>query len=503
MDFITDITARRAALTPHRTAFHDGPLGIVMTYAELEANCRKAAGFLAAQGVHHGDRVGVLCRNRIEFFELLFACAKLGAILVPLNWRMTARELRELIEDCSPGLCLTGQEDRALAEQALNGSSIPLIDLEETYPAGRDAATPHPGRPAWPGDETWYLIYTSGTTGRPKGVIQTYRMAMVNHVNITQATGLSAGDATLYFLPHFHTAGVNLHALPALIAGALVRILPGFEPAPLLAMVQAGELDVILGVPSVFRELILHPDFGTTDLTRTRHWASGGAPLPDAIVTEFARRGARLCNGFGMTETGPTAFLAAPEDALDRIGSVGKTQLLVEARIAGPDGRILPPGEIGEVQFFGPGLTPGYWQRPAETAALFTDDGWLRSGDLGRIDAEGHGYVVGRIKEMYISGGENVYPAEVETVLATHPDITEAAVRGVDDPRWGEVGCAYVLTRPGATLTADMLARWCRERLAAYKTPRHFIFCDTLPRTSAGKVQKHLLPLPQTESRSE
>ena len=503
MDIITDITARRAALTPNRIAFQEGGDGIQTSYAELDMNCRKAAGFLAAEGVRHGDRVGVLCRNRIEFFELLFACAKLGAILVPLNWRMTGRELRDLIADCTPRLCLTGTEDRALAEQALAGGDTPLIDLDNTYLAGRDAATPHAGRPAWPGDETWYLIYTSGTTGRPKGVIQTYRMAMVNYVNITQATGLRADDATVYFLPHFHTAGINLHALPALIAGALVRILPGFEPASLLALSDAGLLDVILAVPSVFRELILHPDFENTDLTRTRHWASGGAPLPDEIVTAFARRGARLCNGFGMTETGPTAFLADPADALDHIGSVGKTQLLVDARIAAPDGTILPPGEIGEFQFFGPGLTPGYWQRPAETAALFTDDGWLRSGDLGRIDAAGHGYVVGRIKEMYISGGENVYPAEIEHTLSTHPDIIEAAIRGVDDPRWGEVGCAYILARPGAGLTADALSRWCRERLAAYKTPRHFIFCDDLPRTSAGKVQKHLLPLPQTITRSE
>jgi fatty-acyl-CoA synthase len=503
MDIITDITARRAVLTPGRTALHDVPTGRALTYAQLDENSRKAAGFLASEGIRPGDRIGVLCRNRIEFFELLFACAKLGAILVPLNWRMTGRELRELIEDCTPRLCLTCQEDRALAEQAVAGSETRLVDLEEAYPTGRDTADPHPGRPAWPGDETWYLIYTSGTTGRPKGVIQTYRMAMVNYLNITQATGLSAHDSTLNFLPLFHTAGINLHTLPTLIAGGRVHILPGFEPGPLLSLVQSGELDILLAVPSVFRELILHPDFAATDLNRTRHWASGGAPLPDAIVTAFAERGARLCNGFGMTETGPTAFLADPADALDHIGSVGKTQLLVDARIAAPDGTILPPGEVGEVQFFGPGLTPGYWQRPAETAALFTQDGWLRSGDLGRIDADGHGYVVGRIKEMYISGGENVYPIEVEQVLESHPDILEAAVRGIEDAKWGEVGCAYLRIRPGSGLTSDQVSRWCRDRLASYKIPRHVLICDDLPRTSAGKVRKHLLPLPQTASRSE
>ncbi|MAK64386.1 MAG: acid--CoA ligase [Maricaulis sp.] len=500
MDIITDITARRAALSPDHIAFHDVMTGREVSYGELDRNCCQAAGFLSARGVRAGDRVGVLCRNRVEFFELLFACAKLGAILVPLNWRMSDRELRDLVSDCTPRLCLSGREDRALAQKALAGTGIDLIDLDQEYAPARDAAEPHDGREAWPGDETWYLIYTSGTTGRPKGVIQTYRMAQVNAFNITQATGLSASDSTLNFLPLFHTAGINLHTLPTLFAGGRVHILPGFEPGPLLALVQSGQLDVLLAVPSVFRELILHPDFETTDLTRTRHWASGGAPLPDAIVTAFAERGARLCNGFGMTETGPTAFLADPADALSHIGSVGKTQPLVDARIAAPDGRILPPGEIGEVQFFGPGLTPGYWQRPAETAELFTDDGWLRSGDLGRIDAEGHGYVVGRIKEMYISGGENVYPIEIEQVLDEHPDILEAAVRGVDDPKWGEVGCAYVRIRPGSGLTQEGITRWCRDHLAAYKTPRHILICDDLPRTSAGKIQKHLLPLPQIDS---
>ena len=500
MDILTDITARRAALAPDATAFHVVETGETLSYADLDRRSACAASLLAADGVGPGDRVAVLCRNRVEFFELLFACAKLGAILVPLNWRMPASELGSLIADCAPKVLAAGVEDRETAHAATAGYDIPVLDLETDYPARRDAADPHPGRQAWPGNETWYLIYTSGTTGRPKGVIQTYRMALVNAINIGQAIGLRGGDATLNFLPLFHTAGINLHTLPVLINGGKVHILPGFDAGRTLALIDAGELDVFLGVPAVYRELTLHPDFATTELTRLRHWSCGGAPLPDVLVEAMADRGAIVCNGFGMTETGPTAFLSNEANALRKIGSVGKAQMLIEARVAGPDGTALPPGETGEIQFFGPGLTPGYWQRPDETAALFTSDGWLKSGDLGRFDDEGYCYVAGRIKEMYISGGENVYPAEVENVLAQHPAIQEAAVAGVPDEKWGEVGCAHIILRQGQSLDAPALTRWCRERMAAYKVPRHVVFADDFPRTAAGKVQKHLLPVPETLS---
>ncbi|WP_370366446.1 AMP-binding protein [Maricaulis sp.] len=500
MDILTDITARRAALAPDATAFHIVETGETLSYAGLDRRSACAASLLAADGIDAGDRVAILCRNRVEFFELLFACAKLGAILVPLNWCMPASELDGLVADCTPKLIVFGDEDRETAAALTRTHSLASLDLETGYAGRRDALEPHAGRTAWPGDEPWYLIYTSGTTGRPKGVIQTYRMALVNAINIGQAIGLRPGDATLNFLPLFHTAGINLHTLPVLINGGKVHILPGFDPAATLALIDAGELDVFIGVPAVYRELTLHPDFETTELTRLRHWSCGGAPLPDVLVETMARKGALVCNGFGMTETGPTAFLSDEANALRKIGSVGKAQVLVEARVAGPDGRALPPGETGEIQFFGPGLTPGYWQRPEETAALFTPDGWLKSGDLGRFDDEGYCYVAGRIKEMYISGGENVYPAEVENVLCLHPAVQEAAVAGVPDEKWGEVGCAHIILRQGVSVDAKALSDWCRERLAAYKVPRHFRFTDDLPRTAAGKVQKHLLPVPEALS---
>jgi fatty-acyl-CoA synthase len=497
MDILTDITARRAALTPDRTAFHVVETGESVTYAALDDRSARAARVLADHGVGPGDRVAILCRNRIEFFEALFACAKLGAILAPLNWRMPARELSDLLADCAPKLLLTGREDAETAAGAAGPTGLHILDLETDWRTARDAAEPHPGRPAWPGEETWYLIYTSGTTGKPKGVIQTYRMALVNYINISQAIGLRDGDASLNFLPLFHTAGINLHTLPVLMAGGLIHILPGFDAGTTLKLIDEGRLDVMLCVPAVYRELTLHPAFETTDLTRLRHWSCGGAPMPDVLIEQFAARGAVVCNGFGMTETGPTAFLMDAGHALDKIGSVGKPQLLIDARIATPDGTPLPQGETGEVQFFGPGLTPGYWHRDEETAKLFTPDGWLKSGDLGRFDSDGYCFIAGRIKEMYISGGENVYPAEVENVLDEHPAILESAVSGVDDEKWGEVGCAHLILRAGETTSAEALRSWCRQRLAGYKVPRHFLIAEDFPRTAAGKVQKHLLPRPE------
>lgn len=493
---ITDLAAKRAEISPDAIAFTTVETGAALSYADFDRRASQAAQVLAETGISHGDRVVILCRNRVEFFEILFACAKLGAILVPLNWRMPASELAGLILDCSPGLLITGAEDRANGEAAIAGMAIDHLDLESAYPARRDQARPHDGRPVWPEDETWYLIYTSGTTGRPKGVIQTYGMAVVNYVNIGQAIGLRPGDRTLNFLPLFHTAGINLHTLPVFMAGGTNHILPGFEPGPMLALIDAGQLDVFIGVPACYRGLIQHEDFEKTDLTRLRHWACGGAPLPDILVETFAKHGAVVCNGMGMTETGPTVFLVDEAHALEKIGSVGKPQLLVKARVVDEADHPLPAGRTGELQFQGPGLTPGYWQRPEETQKLFTADGWLKSGDLARVDEDGYWFIAGRLKEMFISGGENVYPAEVENVLDEHPAVLESAVAGVPDEKWGEVGCAHILLRPNCEATAEELRTWCRERLAAYKVPKYVEFATDLPRTAAGKVQKHLLPKP-------
>jgi fatty-acyl-CoA synthase len=489
---LPDLIARRAELTPDAVALEEAATGRTLSYAELDDRAGRAASLLEARGVGAGDRVAVLCRNRPAFFELLFACGRLGAVLVPLNWRMPPAELDPLIAHASPRLLVYGAEDGGCVR--LLAAPPGLLDLDGGYEALVAAAASHPRRRRWPADGIWYLLYTSGTTGRPKGVIYTYGMAVANLVNIGSAIDLRSTDTTLSFLPHFHTAGINLHALPTLLQGGRVLVLPGFEAEAVIALLEARRLDTFFAVPTVYQALADHPRFAAAPLAAVRHWGCGGAPLPDALAHRCRDLGLRVCNGMGMTETGPTAFLAAPADAWDRIGSVGKPQLLVSVRIVAEDGRDAAEGEVGELLFAGPAVTPGYWNDLEATRAAFTADGWLRSGDLARRDADGFYWVAGRRKEMFVSGGENVYPAEVENVLAAHPAVIEAAVVAVPHPHWGEVGRAFL--RPAAgqpPAGADDLAAFCGARLARYKVPASFEYVDDFPRTAAGKVQKHLL----------
>ena len=489
---LVDVTAKRAALTPHKLAFEDALTGRTLSYAQLEERASRCAALFVSRGVRSEDRVAIVCRNRIEFFEAMFACAKLGAILVPLNWRAPAAELAPLLDDCTPALLVFGREDAETA-YALKQDGIALLGLDDDYESGILNTAPLRTDTRWPGDAIWSLLYTSGTTGQPKAVIQTYQMAAVNAFHVTQAFGLRGDDTTLNFLPLFHSAGIQLVTLPTLIAGGTVIVMPGFDARGALELMP--RLGIFFVVPAVYQQLALDPGFDGADLSHVRTWGCGGAPLSDVLVERFAAKGVRVCNGYGMTETGPTAFVAAPEDALSKIGSVGKPQMLLDVRIVTEGGRDAGINESGEIWMRGAGLTPGYWRRPEENAKAFTADGWLKSGDIGWRDADGCYYVAGRIKEMYISGGENVYPAEVENLLARHPSILEAAVIGVADERWGEVGRAYVLLRPDAApVSAAEIVQYCRTNLAAYKAPRHVTFVDDFPRTAAGKIRKHLLP---------
>lgn len=496
-ELIPDITAQRAQLTPDATAFRDLARGTSLSYAGLEAHVQGVAGVLEANGVAAGDRVAVLCRNRVEFFELLFACAKVGAVLVPFNWRMPAGELRPLLEDAQPKMLFFGDEDSGVAMQ-LDSAGMRPVALDDTGPGGyvvlRDTAEPVRGRAMWPGGETWYLLYTSGTTGKPKAVIQTPGMAIANYVNIRQAMAISGDDVCLNYLPLFHTAGINLVTLPTLLEGGEVLVLPGFEIEQIVRLLADGALDTFFAVPAVYQQISLHPSFAELDLSRIRNWGCGGAPMPDHLIEAYLERGARVCNGMGMTETGPTVFIMDGDMVEKKIGSVGKPQVLASVRLVDGQGNDVARGKEGELWFGGPNITPGYWGDPEATKRAFADGQWLRSGDIGRQDEDGYYYIAGRIKDMFISGGENVYPAEVENVLAAHPDIFEAAVVAMPDEKWGEVGCAYVLARPGHELPADAdITAYCREHLAPYKVPKQYIVVPDFPRTAAGKVQKHLL----------
>jgi fatty-acyl-CoA synthase len=493
MHTVFDFAAKRAELSPDVVAFEEVETGRRLTYAAFDARAERCAAWLEGLGTAPGERIAILCHNTATFFEVLFGCGKARVILVPLNWRQTPSELAPILADCGARLILHDAATAPLAGALGEASGVRLVPFDAYETLLGEVAHARARETAWPADRIWYLLYTSGTTGRPKAVIQTVGMALANYVNVSQATGLTRADTSINFLPLFHTAGINLHTLPVFIAGGTSTVLAKFEIDPLLDLIAEGRVSVFFGVPTIYQALSLSPRFATADLTRVRHWGCGGAPLPESLFRAFLARGVVVCAGMGMTETGPTVFLMSQEEAVDSIGSVGKPQILSEVRLVDAQGRDVAPGERGEILFRGPNITPGYFNNPEATAAAIDQDGWLHSGDVGRRDEAGNYYVVDRIKDMYISGGENVYPAEVEGVLTNHPAVLEAAVIGVADARWGEVGHAVIRLRPGQTCDADALRGFARTHLAAYKVPRYVTIVDDYPRTAAGKVQKHIL----------
>ncbi len=493
-DSVPDMAAKRAELSPDRIAFIDLEADRSWTFAAIDDAVGRVAAGLSALGMQAGDRLAVLTLNRVEFFIALFACQRTGIIMAPLNWRQPVAELVPVLSSVGASAVLfdTPNADNALAlAETLSLRSVsvePGVGADTCFQALMDTPAA-PARTAINAADPWYLLFTSGTTGLPKAVIQTPRMCWANTLNVAQAIDLTASDSSVNFLPLFHTAGINLYTLPLFLYGGVSTVLRKFEVDDIFSLVKSGSITQFFGVPAIYQALSLHAGVDEVDWSRLR-CACGGAPLPEAQIRFFADRGLNICNGFGMTETGPTAFLNDEAAAPVKIGSVGKAQMLTEARIDG----VLDdaPGE-GELLLRGPAITSGYFDNESATRQAFDSEGWLRTGDIARRDADGYHYIVDRIKDMYISGGENVYPAEVERVLHEHPDILEASVIGIAHDTWGEVGAAFLIARPGCVIEIDTLDAWCRERLAAYKVPKRFQVEADFPRTAAGKVRKPVL----------
>lgn len=490
-NLVPDMAAKRAELSPNKPAFTVHGTGEQWSFARINETANGLAHGLLAIGLKAGDRVGILTRNNVEFFVTLFACQKAKLVLAPLNWRQPIAELKSVIKKVGFHAIMF---DIASAETGLNVAQhfeVPSIGIGGQTEAAYEfdhliKSRNEPLCDMVDAEAVWYLLFTSGTTGTPKAVIQTAKMAWANTINIGQAIGLTGDDLAVNYLPLFHTAGINLFTLPIFLNGGHSRIVPQFDADALVEMIRRKQISKFFGVPAIYQMLSLRDDFDEIKFDEIK-FGCGGAALPEELIRIYAARGAHICNGFGMTETGPTAFYMDEPSVEKRIGSVGKVQSMTTMRLASvPDGE---PG-TGEVQFRGPAITPGYYLDETATKATFTNDGWLKSGDVGRRDKDGYVYVVDRIKDMYISGGENVYPAEVEKVLITHPDILEAAVIGVSDQKWGEVGAAFLLPRPGHKIDVSALPDWCRKRLAPYKVSKSFHVVDDFPRTAAGKIRK-------------
>lgn len=493
-----DWLAKRAELSPDKVVLVDAATGRRWTYAQFNEWAGRFAQFIRDQwGIGDGERIAILAPNSSDYFEILYGCAKAGVILVCLNWRLALPEMEFIANDASPRALIYDPEFAEAAHAlAQRTPAKMLMRLGESAPVGEwayeQALTRAGGQPLTmpprPLDEVWHLLYTAGTTGRPKGVLQTFGMVFYNAVNIAIATDLTSQDVTLNALPTFHTGGLNLYANPTFHVGGTAIIQRSFDPAETLRLLSE-EATAFFGVPAMYLFMSQHPDFEKYDLSRVRSWACGGASMPVHLLQWYAERGILIQQGFGMTETGPTVFLIDRDHALTKAGSVGKPQMHVAVRIVDRDGRDVPPGEMGELLIKGPGVTPGYWQLPEMTAEAI-EDGWLHSGDVARADEDGYYYIVDRWKDMFISGGENVYPAEVENVLYQMEEIAEVAVIGVPDPRWGEVGRAVVVLKPGAALTEEQVIRFCQGKIARYKIPKSVVFVDQLPRNPAGKVLK-------------
>ncbi|NOY54457.1 MAG: long-chain fatty acid--CoA ligase [Actinobacteria bacterium] len=479
-----------ADVRPGAVALIDDYTNRTFTYGRLDARVRAMAVWLAHKGVGEGDRVAFLSANTTDIFDVLFACAHLRAILVPLNWRLAVPELQFIVDDSEPKVLIYEDQFAGAAAQLNVAEGLALGEpyeeaLDAHDPAGApDVVAVH--------DDPWAIMYTSGTTGHPKGAIVTHGMFFWNAINMGDAVGLTQRSGNLNVLPTFHTGGLNLYTTPCLRLGARSVNLREFDPQKLLSWLTSGEITHFFGVPAVYQFLAEDPAWADADLSKVTSWASGGSALPVALLERYAERGVVIRQGMGLTETSPTLFLTDEEHALSKAGSVGKPVLHTAIRIVDEAGRDVARGEIGELWAKGPNVTPGYWHRPDANAASFTD-GWLHTGDAARMDDDGYVFIVDRWKDMFISGGENVYPAEVEQVLFRHPNVLDVAVIGVPDERWGEVGVAVVVPRDADAFDADELLGFCDGRLARYKIPKRAVVVDELPRNAAGKVLKRVL----------
>lgn len=501
MAAVNDWLRMRADLTPSRVALVDrvGRRG-ELTYARWNADADRTARFLAERlQVGRGDRVAVLSMNCVEMLDLWFACGKLGAIFQPLNWRLSPVELQELVRDAGASVLVYGP-DFASQVEVLRVAATPLqrfvaLDAETAAAADvrfseREKVSDAPVRPAEVGpDDAWALCYTGGTTGLPKGALLTYRSVMANAVNTVAGWGLTPDDCALLDAPLFHAGGLNVFTSPLVLAGGRSIVCKSFSADRVLELVAGRRISLYFGVPTMFLTLQAHQGFGAVDFAPLKLVITGGAPCPPPVFEAFWARGVDFRMGYGLTEAGPNNFGMPKERVREKLGSVGFPLPQVEIRIVS-EGRDCAPGEVGEVLIRGPHVCGGYWRRPEETARTIVD-GWLHTGDLGRVDQEGFHAIVGRKKELIISGGENVYPAEIEAVLAGHPAVAEAVVLGAPDPRWGEVPRAVVALRRQAT--AEELTAFCLQRLGKYKVPRSFSFLAELPKTAAGKIDRRRL----------
>jgi fatty-acyl-CoA synthase len=493
---LSDLIARNADFTPDKVALRF--TGRSLTYAALSQRIAAAARALKSQlGIGRGDRVAILAANHPDYLVLLYACARLGALLVPLNWRLAVPEQLFILTDASAKALIV--EDAFATVVAPLREKQPALriirladDGADTLDALLSQGTGDGRNPHVDASSPLLLVYTSGTTGRPKGAVLRQEALFWNAAMSQHVHDLTASDHVLTVLPLFHVGGLNIQTTPTLQLGATVTLHARFAPDATLAAIAADRPTLTVLVPATIQALIEHPRWSATDLSSLRAVTTGSTQVPQALIDAVTARGVPVLQVYGSTETCPIAVYTRIGGDLSRAGSTGLPGLHCEARVVDDSGNEVPHGTAGEIAVRGPNVFCEYWGNPAATAEALRD-GWYLSGDIGTRDADGYFTVHDRKKNMIISGGENIYPAEVERVLLEHPAVGEAAVIGRADAKWQEVPIAYVVRRAGATVTADEIVQHVGRELARFKVPREVIFVDALPRNALGKVQHFML----------
>ncbi len=468
------------------------------TFAQVLSRSTRLAHALRKLGVERGDRVAYLGPNHPSIAETLFATGMLGAILLPLNTRLAAPEHDFVLRDARPKVLIwspsCGEVIRALGDRLAVPTLIVLdeaTDRARGYEALLEAAPATPIDEAVSLDDICMIQYTSGTSGRPKGVMLTHGNVTWNCLNLLIDVDLAVQEVSLVVAPLFHTAGMNNSFLPPFLKGGTSILMSAWNPELALELIERHRVTSMVGVPTIFQSMAQSPRWESTDLSSMRTLLCGAAPVPVSLIERYRGRGLRFLQGYGLTETSPNATLLRAGDA-DKLGSAGTPCFFSDLRIVATDGSDAGTDVRGEVWAQGPNVTPGYWGLPDATREAF-EDGWLRTGDAAFFDADGHVFIVDRIKDMFISGGENVYPAEVENAIYRHPAVTECAVVGIPDAKWGEVGRAFLVLKEGESASDEQLRDFLAARLAGYKIPKVYTRVKALPRTASGKLLKRQL----------
>ena len=488
---------RRATISPDKPALTFE--GKTQSFADLGDRVRRLAAVLRAGGVSTGDRVGYIGLNHPVFLEMLYACGCLGAIFVPLNFRLTGPEVRFIANDAGISVMVADDMLRPLIDSERSNLDCKRYitaesdaDNWQSLESLMSAAEPIQASEKVSSDDVAFIMYTSGTTGLPKGAMLTHGNIFWNSINVCFGEG-NVSDTTLTCAPLFHIGGLNVTTLLSLAKGVEVVLLRSFDAGEVLALIEKHSVTTMFGAPTMFLMMVQHENFASADLSSIEVLTCGGAPVPVPLIETYGKRGINFTQGYGLTETAPYASLLASDLAMVKVGSAGKAPMFTEVRIVDKENNPVAAGVHGEVCIKGPNVMKGYWNREDATAEAIDAEGWFHSGDIGYLDNDDFLFLCDRVKDMVISGGENIYPAEVESILYGHPAVLEVAVIGLPDDKWGEAVVAIVALNEGSKLTLEALRDFAGESLARYKLPSQLHFIDMLPRNPAGKVQKFKL----------